>query len=183
MLPESLLLKYLKVKALSERGASGERETAKGIMLKMEAEHTGIRTQALRLERAQRKQNEAPQPSRAEREAPPGVWPKETADWTLRASQAQTGGNWENIFQYARAAVNGAYDFAETIANAAAGRNLAEELSISSRMTNTGYIAMSLKLPFAAYQKVLGLNSLQKAAFRQALHEKLDSHLDRLFGE
>jgi hypothetical protein len=191
MSDEALLSRYLKVKALVERGVPGEQKAARVVLDKMESEHPGIRVQAERFRRkkeAEAQEASAPHPqpkSKPKREAPPGVWYKDEEDepkpWEARGEQR--GGNWENLFQNAWSAAKTAYGFAETISNAIAGRDLAEELQIGSRMTNSGHISISLKLPLAAYQQVLGLNAIQRAAFRQALHEKLDVHLDRLFGD
>ena len=188
MLPEAVLSRYLKVRALAEQGMPGERDAARSILAKMESEYPGVRVQAERWQRTQQKKQEGASspPPRAAHEAPPGVWPKAEGAATSRdhrEDQRGQSGNWENIFQYARTAFNGAYGFAETIANAVAGRTLAEQLVISSRVNPSGFIAVTIKLPLAVYQQVLGLNAIQKTAFRQSLHEQLDEHLDRLLGE
>lgn len=161
---EKDIIKYLKVKALAESGAEGERANAQRIVEKMERENPGIR------EAAKRKQEEE---NRSE----------ESDMWQDQPTWDGRQGNWENIFRWAGAAFNGVYGFAETMADAVKGRRLAEEVTASTRMSRTGKILITLRLPLWVYEQSMELNRLQRQAFRQHMHELLEEELNQFLGE
>lgn len=189
---QALIEKYLKIKALALRGSEGEKQNAKKILEKLEAEHPGLDKAASAYQRMKARQEgqepepETPKRKRKGKDAPAGVWPKEWEQAQEDIRQAQEdlrSGNWENIFRYAQAAFSGVYGFAENVSNAYAGRELAYEVEPESKMSKAGTLNVMLKIPLKVYKQVNALNSMQKNAFRQTLHEMLDAQLDALFGE
>jgi hypothetical protein len=166
------ILKYLKVKALADRGDPGERDNARRILAKLTEDHPGIEADARRYQAEQ--EGEDPYPS--------GVW---QGNGSHRSADHRPGaGNWEEIFNFARGVVNQAYDFAQTAANAYAGRILAEEyVESSTRSTRSGNVLISLKMSLPVYNQAGRLNYVQRQAFRQAMHEMLEEELDAMLGE
>jgi hypothetical protein len=189
---KALVEKYLKVKALALRGSPGEKDNANRILKKLEADHPGISKAAADLLRKQAKESEQEvEPERPKKpkpkkpKAPSGVWPKEeeeTENPFESAVEDFTTGNWENLFRNVQAAFYGVYGFAENVAQAYAGKELANEVEVETKMGKTGLIHLSLKLPLSVYNRAIQLNAIQRAAFRQTLHEYLDAQLDALFG-
>jgi len=161
------ILKYLKVKALADRGDPGERDNAKRILKKLATENPGIEKAAAQYVKQQAQaEKEATQPEEPVREKP-----------------FPFGGNWEELFNFARTAVNGAYDFANTVANAYAGRQLAEEeVEVVTRSSRSGNVLITFKMTLLAYNQAQRLNLAQKTAFRQVLHEQLAAELDEMLG-
>lgn len=191
----SLIEKFLKVRALALRGSDGEKANAKKILEKMEAENPGLaRAAAAHYKKQQQAEGDPEswqdvepktqkkQKAKSKKKAgdtPPGVWPK---DWEEAAEDVRTG-NWENIFRYAQQAFTGVYGFAENVSNAYAGRELAYEVEPETKMSKTGTMNVMLKMPLKVFNQVSQLNGMQRAAFRQTLHEFLDAQLDAMFGE
>lgn len=166
--------KYIKVKALADRGAEGERASASRILAKMRQDYPGIAQAAAAWEAKQSKDNE-PEPPPEEQEIP-----LEWSDDDLESSS-----RWSNIFNFARAAMNNAYDFASHVANAYVGRQLAEEnIECHTKSTKAGKIVITLKVPVTVYTyAVQSLNDVQKQAFRQVMHELLEDQIIELMGE
>jgi len=163
MIDTKTLDKYLKVKALAEQGAEGERDNARKIAEKMEHSFPGIREQADR----RKEEKEAPAPQ-----------------WDDPQPQPWRGGNWEELFNFARGFVNEAYGFANTMANAYVGTHLAERnVGPATRRTRAGNVVISFSMPFRAYQDASDLNGIQQTAFRQAMHEMLDAELDKILDD
>lgn len=164
------VLKYLKVKALAERGDPGEQDNAERILRKMEAENPGIGKEAAQhLRQTQRDE---------------GVNARDPYTSRSDERRSASNGNWEEIFNFARGVVNNAYDFANTVANAYAGRLLAEEaVSSSTRSTRSGNVLLSLKMTLTTYNQAQRLNLAQKQAFSQAMHEMLQEELDEMLGD
>lgn len=154
----------MKVKALAERGASGEKENAKRILAKMEKDYPGLAKEAA-------KQAAPPSPAQEEPEKADG--------------DERTGfGNWEYIFNFARSAVSNAYDFASSVANAYVGRSLAEgNVTLQVKVTKAGYVSMNIRMLLSVLQYAQSLNLVQRQAFRQVIHEMLDEQLDYMLGE
>jgi hypothetical protein len=69
------------------------------------------------------------------------------------------------------------------MADAVKGRRLAEEVTASTRMSRTGKILITLRLPLWVYEKSMDLNRLQRQAFRQHMHELLEEELNQFLGE
>ena len=159
------ILKYLKVKALAERGDPGERDNASRILSRLEESHPGIKQAAERYQRQQEK-DETPEPA-------PSGWP-----------DSSPRGGWGDVFNFVRTAATEAYGFAQTAANAYAGRALAEEyVETATRATRAGNVVVSLKMPLAAFNHARRMNLLQKQTFRQTMHELLNEELDTFLGE
>jgi hypothetical protein len=98
MADTNTIIKYLKVRALAEEGAPGERDNAQRIKAKMEADHPGIAQKA-----------------EAYRLAEEGIAPPPSTGHPF------SRGNWENIFQFAAQATAAAYNFAQSAINAQFG--------------------------------------------------------------
>lgn len=173
------ILKYLKVKALADRGDPGERDNAARILKKIIAENPGIEWAAEQYEK--QRDGVTDDPTR-----PSGVWPGEGAHPHAHPHHDgfSFGGNWEEIFNFARGVVNGAYDFANTVANAYAGRLLVERyVEPGTRSTRTGNVIISFKMTLPVYNQAQRLNLVQRQAFRQAMHELLEEELDIMLGD
>lgn len=180
MTPEKDILKYLKVKALAERGEPGERRAASRIMAKLEADNPSLARDAASYQRKQEQSSgDSPPPGQPH---PAGVWPKEGAAWGEHPPPHGTG-NWENIFKWAGAAFNQAYGFAETVANAVAGRQLAQEARATTKLSRSGNILITIRMPLWVYEQASNLNPVQQQAFRQAMHELLEEELDDFLGD
>jgi hypothetical protein len=165
MPPDSTILRYLNVRKLAERGAPGERENARHVQQKMEADYPNIRQSAAEYDRKHR---------------------QGTADAGTPPSQPPTyknpnGWDWSNLFRYGQAFVNGVSGVAQTIGNASAGYQLAEHVDATVRAGRTDNILFTLKLPASVYAAATELNEVQMHAFRSALHEQLDHLLDQAF--
>lgn len=176
MASPEIIQKYLKVKVLAERGAPGERDNAARIVASMLKNHPGLDLEATAWERSQQT-SEDPDPY------PSGVWPGNEAK-ASEATESRFGGNWENIFNFARSAMNNAYDFASNMANAYLGRRIAEEhVETTTKFTRSNNIIISFKMDVAVYEYLDTLNAVQKQAFRQAMHEYLDEEITELIGD
>ncbi|MEE9365173.1 MAG: hypothetical protein V3W44_00665 [Dehalococcoidales bacterium] len=160
MTDRNAIIKYLKVKALAEEGAPGERDNAQRIKAKMEADHPGIEQKA-----------------EAYRLAQEGVPMPHTAGHPF------SRGNWENIFQFAAQAAGYAYNFAQSAVDAQFGAELAEEVRVYNRNTRSGRFVITLSLARETYQQAKHLNPAQREMFRNELHEFLDGQLDDLLEE
>jgi len=173
MAHKNLIIKYLKVKALAEQGVRGERDNAVAILKRLERENPALRAAALAF------LQEDPPPVDT---APPGVWPK-NGSWKQPRTWSATG-NWETIFKYAHAAAYTAYEVAEAISDAQKGSTLAENISLTTRLSKkTGAVLMTFRLPQALYRDARRLNYAQKRALKERMHAALESELDRLFGD
>ena len=165
---EFLVLRYLKVRALAEQGAPGERDNAARVMSKLEADHPGIGRYAedyLRMkDKEMRGEHASPHPSEIRPERSPFV------------------GNWENIFRFAQAAFTNASGFAETVVQAAKARELAQTVQVTVKPSKTSeHVIVALRMPVGVYEKAARLSPVTRAVFRQALHDLLDRQLDALF--
>jgi len=153
--------RYLKVRALAQGSSGAEADTAKGILSKMEKDFPGIKAEADRVSR--------------ERETPP------KPQWDDPQPQPWRGGNWEELFNFARGFVNDAYDFANTMANAYVGTHLAQRnVTSATRRTRSGNAVISFSMPLRTYIQTRDLNGPQQQAFRQELHDMLDAELDKV---
>jgi hypothetical protein len=190
----NLIIRYLKVKALADRGSPGERENASRILARLQKAHPGIQAAARAYEQEEKRNQEeqaaeAPAGAKEEPKGPPN--PREAGGYWSEANMGPSGpsgpfgafGNWEDIYQYAQAAVNGVYNFAQTAANVALGRQVADEVQVSTRVGRTGNLLLTFRFAISTWEAVTELNALQARAFREAMHELLDAELDRLFGD
>jgi len=159
---EKQLERYLKVKALAERGSPGEKEAAQGILKQLEARYQGIAAASAAHE--QRKNApQAPVPT-----APPGRSP-----FTM-------GGNWENLFRYAYQAYQAVNNVAEAVSDANHGARLAEDNVDATGYNRKGALFVRLRFPLELIDKLQRLNPLQREAFRQVVHDKVEEYLDVL---
>lgn len=156
MADSKTLSKYLKVRALAREGAPGERETAKRILEKMQAENPGIEAEAAAFEGAENV------------EAEPTSDPFST-------------GNWEQLFRFAAQAAGFAYNYAQNAVNAQYGAALAMRVESYTRTTQAGRILVALRMDPDVFWEAHELNEAQQELFRQELHEMLDERLDDLF--
>lgn len=163
MYDEATIQRFLKVKALAERGVPGERDNAARILREMERDFPGIRAQA------QRQANPQPSP-------PPASPPPHSSQ-----QYGNKGGNWENIFQQFAGVAGAAYDFVQTASHAVAGAQLAQQVEHYTRIVKSEKVLIALKMPQHIYWQAKNLNAIQIQTFRRAMHELLDRELDRMF--
>jgi len=170
-MPDSnVIIKYLKIKALAERGLPGERDNAARILKKTIADHPDIEKAAERFVKAQE----------AEAKRARG----EPAESTRDEKPFAFGGNWEELFNFARAAATSAYDFANTVAAAYVGRQLAEEqVDVATRSSRSGNVLITFRMTLLTYNRAQQLNVVQRQAFRQTLHQMLEEELDTMLGQ
>jgi hypothetical protein len=154
---EKTLDRYLKVKALAVGGEGGEKESAKRILRDFEAKHPGIREAAA----AHARKQTAP-PPRTRPQAP------------------SRRGNWENIFRYAAGFYETVRDVVDDVTDAYYGKELAENEVEASGSSRNEAIFVRLKFPFWVVEEIRALNAVQKEAFRQAIHEKVETYLDAI---
>ena len=164
----TLIIKYLKIQALAQRGEPGERDNAAKLLAKLEAENPALRSQVEQFVR----KREAPPDN-----LPPGVTPKyppkgSTGFWNP--------GNWENIFQYAQSAVHTAYDFAEKVAHAQRGTYLADSIGLRTKVSKAGNILITFTIPPQVYKSMLALTDQQKAFLKAKLRDDLEQEITRL---
>ena len=175
MITVDIIEKYIKIKALAEQGAMGEKDNARRIMKKMEKEYPGLEKAVVQFEAQNNPEPE--EPSATSWTPPPTPKPQPAK------GGSKYGGNWEELFNFARSAVNNAYDFATHVANAWVGRQLAEDyVTTSIRETKTGNVSIIFRVPDGVLDYAANLNLVQKQAFRQVLHELLDDQMDELIG-
>lgn len=177
------VMTYLKVQAKAQAVTGAEKETAEKILRKMEADHPGVERLAAAFKAAQESVSSAKPEYSEHRHEPRYAYDPDEPEIVYAEEIEEPSGNWENIFRWAGKAVSGVYGFAENIAQASVGRDLAAHIKSATRKTNAGSVIISFKMPIAAYRYALRLNALQKSAFRQAVHELLDNELDNFLGE
>ena len=181
MIPKEKVEKYLKIKALAEQGAGGEKESARRLLAKMEVEFPGIGSQAAKTQKQQDESDAFADGYSAWNEGPV---PEPTANTNPRAHRSGSRVNWDDLLNFAKSAVNNAYDFASHVASAWVGRQLAEDyVTVAIRETQK---SGNVSVIFRVSDEVLGyaenLNLVQQQAFRQVFHEMLDEKLNELMG-
>jgi hypothetical protein len=165
---KSTVERYLKVKALAERGELGERDVAQKMMRQFEAKYEGIAQAAAQLE-AERKKPKTTQTTKTTGPTPWSGFPKT--------------GNWENIFRFASMAYETFNGVAETISNALYGRELAE-VDVQVKGYKRGEsLFIRVEVPLETVHEARSLNAVQKEAFRQALQERVEGYLDAMLEE
>ena len=172
---ENTLEKYLRVKALADRGVAGEKTAAQQALKKMEEKYPHIRTKAL-LHAARKRL--------AEKEAQKPVTepePPKTKKKTDRPTPA--GGGFQDIFEYARFFYEAADSFVKTASEVQVGSRLAEQLKIGSGADRAGGISTSVIFTQQIYNQYTKLNPLQKKAFREKIHELLEAQFDSFLGK
>lgn len=170
----TLIIKYLKIKALADRGEPGERDNAAKLLAKLEAENPALKSQVAQFTR----KRDAPPDN-----LPPGVTPKYAAAGGRGSANFWNPGNWENIFQYAQTAVNTAYSFAERVAHAQQGAAVAKMVGLRTYLSKKGNVLITFTIPPEVYKRVLGLTESQKVFLKAKLKEDLEAELTRLFGD
>lgn len=175
MVSEKDIIRYLRVKALAEKGVEGERLAASAVLRRLEKKFPGVRKAAADYEVRTAEattSNQGPPP-------PPGVHRK---DWVPPSSDTREAtGNWDNIFSWAQGFAQDVYGFAQTVGNALAGRHLAENHVRSSvRVSRTNHVLLTLRMSMETYERAANLNQLQQRAFRESLHEMLTAELDSI---
>jgi len=165
---EALILRYLKVRALAERGAAGERENAQRILAKLVADTPGLDRAAedylRRKEREMRGETSSPHPS------------------DTRAERSPFVGNWENIFKFAHAAYSQAAGFADVLVQGQKARDLASRVKAETRVSkNNDSLLVVLRLPLQVYERAASLSPVSREIFRRSLHDLLDAEFDAMF--
>ena len=166
---EKTLNRYLKVKALAERGAHGEKEAAQRTLGKMEKRYPGIKEEAEELARSRASAHPSTSPAAPHSGSRQG--------WNPFLGKA---GNWENIFRYAAGFYETVRDVVDDVTDAYYGKELAENEVEASGSSRNEAIFVRLKFPFWVVEEIRALNAVQKEAFRQAIHEKVETYLDAI---
>jgi len=167
-----LIIKYIKVRALAEKGSPGERDNAARMLRKLELEHPTLKNQVASFER---KKNQAYD------NTPSGVTPKYPRKQGTVWPNINLG-NWENIFQYAQTAVHTAYGVAEAYAKAQRGAALGEYVTLGTKLSKQGDILLTFKISPGTYKEMLELDEAQKAMLKRELQLSLHDELTRLLG-
>lgn len=169
---EKTLDRYIKVKALAERGAAGEKEAAQRVLNKLETRYPGIKSEA----ETRHRSREAARP--ATRPVPPQGPPRRGA-----SPFSGKSGNWEQIFRYAAGFYETVREVVEDVAEAYYGRVLAENEVEVSGSRRQGNLFIRVRVPVEIIGEVRALNGAQQAAFREVIHEGVDTYIDALMGE
>jgi hypothetical protein len=167
-----LIETYLKVKALAESGASGEKGAAQATMSKMEQQNPGLRAAAeahVRGQAAAKAAAEYPDPFPGSRRSPAG---------TSSPGQGQSTGNWENIFKYAQGFYETVKEVVEDVSDAYYGKVLVDEEVEFSAGVRDRVVTIRVRIPFETLGEARALNALQKDSFRQAMHAEMDEYID-----
>ncbi len=170
----TLIIKYLKIKALADRGERGERDNAAKLLAKLEANNPALKSQV-----AQFTRERDPPPDNL----PPGVTAKYATAGGRGSANFWNSGNWENIFQYAQAAVSNAYSFAEKVAHAQQGAAVANLVGLRTYLSTKGNVLITFTIPPEVYERIVGLTEAQKVFLKAKLKEDLEAELTRLFGD
>lgn len=158
MADSNIILRYLKVKALADRGVPGERDNALRKMAQMEAENPGIKQAAERFVHARNRQQET------------GV----------AYDGMPFGGNWENIFAFAQQM----YGFAQQAVNAQLGSYVARQVTPYTKwLRQSNRFVVGLKMEQETYDQARQMNPIQKAMFRTEMHAMLDELMDEMLAE
>jgi len=165
-----LIIKYIKVRALAQRGKAGEQDNARRMLRKLEMENPSLKAQVAAFERKQTSDN-----------SPPGVTPKYSRQ-NRNVWPNINLGNWENIFQYAQSAVHTAYGFAEAWSHAQQGTWLADNIELKTELTRKGEVHISFVIAPSIYRDIASLDESQKSVLKCRLQQQLGAELTRLLG-
>ena len=177
---EKTLERYLKVRALAERGEGGERTSASTILADLEKAHPGIAEAASAYARSKGRQGPLPTSGSTPdpfpgRGAPP---PRRPPPPPPPQQPSRNQGNWENLFRYAQGFYETVKEVVEDASAAQYGRTLAERDVDMTAGSRDRSIFVRLKIPFDTVSEARVLNSLQKESFRKAVHDMLDEYID-----
>lgn len=166
-----LIIKYIKVRALAQKGSPGERDNAARMLSKLETTHPTLKSQVASFERKRNQPRD---------DLPPGVTPKHSQ--TVWNPTNWNSGNWENIFQYAQSAMSTAYGVAEAYARAQKGAALGAHVGLKTQLSKKGDILITFKIEPSIYREMLDLDESQKAMLKRELQISLANELTRLLG-
>jgi len=162
---EKIISRYLKVKALADKGTEGEKKAANKILLRMEKKHPGVGAAAAK---HQQEATEAPIAQGGGAAGPGGAWSRMT-------------GNWENIFQYAAGVYQTVQEIVEEVSDVLQGQELAdEEVVWKAGASRKGFVYLSMRMSLDAMFEARELSPAQQEMFKQALHTELERYLDSL---
>jgi len=155
---EKTLLKYIKVKALSEDPATtpGERDVARKVLTRLEHQHDGIAQKAREYVR---------------KKGPPRTTPPR------RGPQAAHVGNWEYVFRYAQGLAQAVQEVVSDVSDALYGQYLAQKEVVASGSVRQKFFYVRVKMHASTVKEARSLNSVQREAFRRAVHEQIDEYL------
>jgi hypothetical protein len=160
----TVVSRYVKVRGYFRRGSTeGERQSARNILDRLEAENPGIEQEADRLEAMSQQPKPASAPAASSPKSP--FAPFMDFDWGEAAAKA---------FDAARS-------FAQKAAAAEEGRQLADEVEDDLKITRNDTVHFVLKFRPEVLHQAKELNPLQREMFVQALHEVLEAHMTELF--
>ena len=136
------LEKYLKIKALAERGEPGERENARKLLQRMERKHPWIKMEAARREV---KEETPPEPDRPH--------------WSDVWRQQQEARSWQEHLRNFGSAASGAFEWASQFAGQAfsvheAQRLAQQHVKLNIKDNNTGSLSCNIRIPPAIAQRV-----------------------------
>jgi hypothetical protein len=196
---EAVIEKYLKVMALADRGEGGEKDSAKKMLAKIEAQNPGIRAavdaylrKKVQQQQAQNQQQQAqsqPQPPpQQQRASNPHAHSHQQQQQQQQSHQRQQqsrgfpfGGNWEQIFEYANAFWGTAQNFAQNMSDTAEAIELADEVELSTKLTPANNVIISFRMPAEILEYAMAMSPVQQAAFRQRLMTMLNDEFDAIF--
>lgn len=158
---ESTINRYLSICQLARRGSPGERENAQKAKARMESEYPNIERAAsdyLKMRAA--RETPEPQASSTPRTKPDIL---------------------SEVLKYGQFVVEGVSRISEQVNQAILGKRLASHVEENIRPTRTNGLLLSLRLSESVIEEAVDLNDAQFEAFRQGLHEKLDSMILSVF--
>lgn len=162
---EKIITRYLKVKALADKGTEGEKKAASKILHRMENKHPGVSAAA---SAHQRQTSDTPIPQNGGASGAEGAWSRMT-------------GNWENIFQYAAGVYQTVQEIVEEVSDVLQGQELAdEEVVWKAGASKKGFVYLSMRMSLDAMFEARELSPAQQEMFKQALHTELERYLDSL---
>lgn len=153
--------RYIKVRRLYRGATGGERENAKSIMDRLEADHPGVKALADTIEAA-----EAGQPSPVPSSQP---------------AAPTSGLDWNRMAELFGSAVNTARTVAGRVAEVEEGEALAEHVDGEIKTPRNGGVNILLKFSPTVMYRMGQLNTFQRSAFKRYLTEMLDVQLDDIF--
>ena len=163
---EKVLDKYLKVKALAERGEGGEKKTAQDLLKRMERKHPGLKEAA---ETEESREDTPPEPERPH--------------WSDLWRQQQEAKSWQDHVKNFTHAASGAFEWASHFAGEAFSVHDAQRLAqnhvkITPKDHQTGALACNIRIPPAVAQRIYQqFTDEQLTVFVNTLSQRMASEL------
>jgi hypothetical protein len=176
MIPEKMLVRYIKVRRLAEQGADGEKQAAQRVLTKLEKEYSNIRLEAKTWERLTEGEVEDPEP--------PVEEPPHWSDVYHRQQSEQRQAQWRDKFsewgQSASQAFSWVAGMATNAFSAHEARTLAEEngyTRIQVRHNESGSITLNVRLTPELHNYLTALSEEQKAVYANTVGQRVAADL------